>query len=352
MARGGRRRRVLNEEARAASNVQATISMTGGADAPRYGELACIEHHPQISDYVPRRKRAVVAVLASGATTGALTLALRHGAEGIAGNVPGVNATQLAEQLAGGVVAWTSAIAMLAVAGLARLAYSLRRHRVDDVRGRYRVWKWVIGGAAALSVNAVVGVQSLVSSVALAATGWSLTASGAEWWLTPTTIVGVWIAVRLALEIAESRGSLTMMIVAAACYAAAGAGFLGWSPVWLGAWGDALTWAAPLVGHAFALAGMMWFARYVVLDVQGLIEHSPRPTAETKKQPPADKAADSKAIDHSAAPATIPARREPAAAARWQQDVEDEADDEDESAGQYLSKSERKRQRKQQRRAA
>jgi hypothetical protein len=110
----------------------------------------------------------------------------------------------------------------------------------------------------------------------------------------------------------------------------------------------------PLAGHGFALAGMMSFARYVVLDVQGLIEHSPRPTAaEPKPQAIASITGDAKAVSQSTAPATIPARRtaaEAAPAARW--DANDDAESDEEDAGQFLSKSERKRLRKQQRRAA
>lgn len=357
IARGGRRRRVLNEEARAAAGVAAAISMSTveGAEAPRYGELAGVEHHPQITDYVPRRKRTVLATLAGGAVVAAGAVVMQHGAADIAAVVPGVTAEQLSEQLAGGVAAWTSAIALLTIAGLARLVYSLRRHRVDDTRGRYRVWKWITGGALALSANAIVGVQTVVASVATAVTGWSLTAGGAEWWLAPAALVGAWIAVRLARETAESRSSLSMFIAAMGCYGLAAAGALGWAPTFLGGWSDVLVIAAPIVGHAFALAGMMWFGRYVVLDVQGLIDHAPRPAKAPRKSKIAaeETAAEKAAAENKPTIPMAPARRdaEPvkAPAAAWDDDSEaDEGDD----AGQHLSKSERKRLRKQQQRRA
>jgi hypothetical protein len=367
IARDGRRRRVLNEEARAAAGVAASLSMNTneGAEAPRYGEQASIEHHPQISDYVPRRKRAVLATLAGGAGVAATTLVAQHSAATIAGAAPGVTAEQFGGQLAGGAAAWMSAVALLAIAGLARLVFSLRRHRVGDVRGRYRVWKWIVGGAAALSVNAVVGLHTVLAAAAVAATGWSLTARGAEWWLAPAALVGGWIAVRLARETAESRGSLALFAAALACYGVGAAGALGWAPAALGAWSDALTTCGPIVGHAFALAGMMWFARYVVLDVQGLIDHAPRAAKAPRKR---EAAADEPAAE--AAKPTIAIAATPAAAARrdsapapaavakpaipeaaWDDDAAD-ADAEDDGAGQYLSKSERKRLRKQQQRRA
>jgi hypothetical protein len=354
-ARGGRRRRVLNDEARTAAGLHATVVMSNHdqAEAPRYGEMASIEHHPQITDYVPRRKRAVLATLAGAGAVAVGGQALVHFAPLAEGALPGVATSNVAAQIAGGLTAWTSAVALLAIAGLARLVLSLRRHRVDDVRGRYRVWKWVAAGALAGSVNAVVGMQAIVASAATAATGWSLTAGGAEWWLAPLALAGGWIAVRMMLEIAESRSSLTMMIVAGACYAVAAAGGLGWAPAALGSWSGVLTGALPLAGHAMALAGMMLFARYVVLDVQGLIDHAPKPVKAPKKaKAPKKEAAEAPAIAGSTA--TAPAKREqaPAAASRWEE-ADDAEEDEDGESDQYLSKSERKRLRKaQQRRAA
>jgi hypothetical protein len=351
IARDGRRRRFLNDESRITAGAQAALAINtvDSADAPRYGEMASIEHHPQISDYVPRRKRAVLAALAGGAAVAGGAEALTHSAIAIASALPGASPEQVSAQLAGGLVAWTSAIALLAVAGLARLIYSLRRHRVDDVRGRYRIWKWIAWGGLGLSVNAVVGLHTIVASVAATATGWSLTAGGAEWWLAPLALVGGWMAVRLALETGESRSSLAMLVLAGGCYLIGAAGALGWTPAWIGPWDDALVNAVPLMGHALAVAAMMLFARYVVLDVQGLIDHAPRPA----KQPAAKKQATAPSlVSADAAPLS---RREaaPAVAARQQTLEEDEEDAEDEEAnGRFLSKSERKRLRKQQQRRA
>ena len=356
-ARGGRRRRVLNEEARSAAGVHSFTSMNthDGAEAPRYGELACIEHHPQISDYVPRRKRTMLATLVAGVTVAAAGEALTHGADRIAGVLPGVDASQISVQLAGGVKAWISAISLLAIAGLARLVFSLRRHRVDDVRGRYRVWKWIAWGGVAASVNAGIGLHTIIAGAARAATGWSLTPGAAEWWLAPLALIGGWIAMRMLLEIGESRISAAIMIAAGACYGVAAAGSLGWSPAALGAWGDVLTGGVPLVGHTLALAGTMLFARYVVLDVQGLIDHTPRP-AKAPRKPKSEAKADAVAKPAVvAAPAVTPApqRRESApAAARLASQDDDDSEEAEDEGGQYLSKSERKRLRKQQQRRA
>ena len=72
MSRGGRRRRVLNDEVRSASGLSLATYQAQHADfeAPRYAEQASVEHHPQVTDFVPRRGRAVLMTLAAGMALG------------------------------------------------------------------------------------------------------------------------------------------------------------------------------------------------------------------------------------------------------------------------------------------
>jgi hypothetical protein len=365
MARVGRRRRVLNDEVRNASGM-AAASYSGALDpdAPRYGEQANIENHPQVTDFVPRRKLAVLTTLLAGVGTAAAAAAIAHYAETIAAALPGVSASELSVGMAGGVSAWTTAIAMLVIAMLAKLTFSLRRHRVDDYAGRYRVWKWIGFGALAMSVNAVAPIHGLLAKAAVTATGWSLTAAGAEWWLAPLALVGGWIFVRLLLEIGESRSSLAFTLAAAICYGAAAVGVLGFMPAIAEPWGSIVTNAMPLVGATFALTGMMVFARYVVLDVQGLIDHAPRPVVEKPAKPERHEAkSETKAEARPAAPVATPAKATPAsapavAAATSRQteeshdeDWSDDAEEDDGYGNRKLSKADKKRLRRQNRAA-
>src|SRR5262249_6251540 len=109
--------------------------------------------------------------------------------------------------------------------------------------------------------------------------------------------------------------------------------------------------ALTLAGHVLALATMMLYARYVVLDVQGLIEHKPRRPA------PAPKSRATKEMSHAAAApagaassaATAPAAKravELKPAPQWDEDDEAGDADDDEPGDRRLSKAERKRLRK------
>jgi hypothetical protein len=349
MARGGRRRRVLNEEVRGASTVNlASYSSACEEEAPRYGEQANVEHHPQVTDFVPRKMRSMLAMLSVGVGVAAGAEAVAHYADPIAEHLPGVTATELRQQLAGGAVAWMSAATLLTAAMLAKLVYSLRRHRVDDYQGRYRVWRRVGWIAIIASIDSVVGAHTLIAQTVVAATGYSLTPTGQEWWLAPTAIVGIWIFVRLTLEIAECRLATGALIMAAGCYGAAAAGTLGWSPSALGGWSDAFTTALPLVGHTIGLVGLMIFARYVVLDVQGLIEHAPRlvaPAAKPRRVEPRDA--------QETATLPTPAARSTQAIKPNYHAGDDMDDEEQEDSGNFhkLSKAERKKLRRQNRAA-
>lgn len=354
MARGGRRRRVLNDEVRSASGANASAYVGGlDPDAPRYGEQANIENHPQVTDFVPRRKLAVLTTLLAGAGTAAAAAAIAHYAEPISARLPGVAASDLSDGLAWGVTAWSSAIAFVMIAMMAKLTYSLRRHRVDDYAGRYRVWKWIGWGALAASINAVTPMHTLFAKAAANATGWSMSATGAEWWLAPLALVGGWIFVRLLLEINESRPATAFTLCGAACYAVGSAAAIGWAPSALGSWSHALGEGMPLVGTTFGLAGMMVFARYVVLDVQGLIDHS-RPVVAEKPAKP------EKAEAVAPVPAAVPVAAAPAIVAESTSHHEEEShddewadadEDDDEFGNRKLSKAEKKRLRRQNRAA-
>jgi hypothetical protein len=351
MARDGRRRRVLNDEFRSASNLSlAAYSTAAEPGAPRYGEQASVENHPQITDYVPRRKRAVMVTLLAGLGVSAGAGALVHFAEPIASWLPGSPSSQVLSNIAVGAGAWASVAALLLCATLAKLIYSLRRHRVDDYAGRYRVWRWVVGGALLASISVTVGIGDAITTLCVAATGKSLSATGAEWWLIPLAVVGAWIGVRLMFEISESRSSLVMFFAAACCYAGAAVGACGWSPQGLGVWGDAVLGGLPLAGHTFALAGLMIFGRYVVLDVQGLIEHKPRTVREKsqKKAAPAPAVKLAATPSHEAA-AKLGARIESKFVGGEESEIEGEQRGDEQ--GRKLSKAERKALRRERRAA-
>ena len=280
-ARIGRRRRVLNEEVLTASALGIAARSRDDltrqpGDTPRYGAGANIENHPQITDYVPRRYRMIASVVLVGMGLGVCGELIAADAPALSKLVGSVSPTELTATLADGLVAWVSAVALLVTACYARLIYSLRRHRVDDSRGRYRVWRLVAGVSVVLSANAFVGGHTLVARALGHLTGWSVLPGSVGWWLAPAALLGGWLLVKLMLEATECRTALVAYTLALACFFAAGLACC-WLPAWATPWHDSLGRMVPLAGNIFLTAGTLLFARYVVLDVQGLIDHGPSP---------------------------------------------------------------------------
>ena len=344
-AREGRRRRVLNEEVLSASNI-AAYSGSGHTeiepgDTPRYGVGANIENHPQVTSFVPRRFRTLFLIALLGLGVGVCAELTAHYAEPLSKLVEVVSPAEIIEVFSNRLVAWTSAFVLLLAAGYTRLIFSLRRHRVDDYRGGYRMWRTAGWAAIGLSLNAVLGGHELVARCLGNLVDWQLLPANAGWWLAPAALLGGWLLVKLVVDVSECRSALVVFLLAAVCLVVAGVHSAGWSPAWAAGWPGALGRALPLAGHTLLLVGSLLFARYVVLDVQGLIEH---PVVEVSRAVPA-----AKAQDALARVAVVEESVE--ASSTWVDGSEPEADYGDESE-RRLSKAERKRLRKQKNRRA
>lgn len=274
--RDSRRRRVLNDESRLGSTLG--IVRDGDDDEsstpPRYGERALVHHHPLVSDLVPRRKRSVLAlaVCLLGVAAGAEAL-LQIRPDAPTG-LPGVATADL-HAVGHGLILWTTALTGLVGFLLCRFIYSLRRHRVDDRRGSYRVWRVAAWACVVWPLCAATQLHAVGGRAAAAATGWQLTAGATEWWLAPAMLVSAWIGYRLLGEMKESQGAAALLLIALACYSFAAVASGGWILAVWEPWSSSMVRTLPLVGHVIALTGLTGFARYVVLDVQGLVDHAP-----------------------------------------------------------------------------
>jgi hypothetical protein len=272
-----------------------------------------------------------------GIAVGAIAELTAHYSGPLSELIKVVTATEIIDVVSNRLVAWTSAMLLLLTAAYMRLVFSLRRHRVDDLRGRYRVWRTASWAVVILSLNAVLGAHSLVARYFGSLVEWQLLPSHVGWWLVPAALVGGWIGFKLIADIRECRGALMSYLLAATCLIAAGIHCAGWSPLWAADWPESLSRSLPMVGYTLILVGSLLYARYVVLDVQGLIEHqSPRVDDMDPAEPAQIKLA---------APEELEAETEDSDTT-WVDGTEPE-DDYQQQPTRRLSKAERKRLRKQ-----
>jgi hypothetical protein len=380
LGRNDRRRRVLNEDALAASTshvaLRARDGDTGTVEiAPRYSDAAGVEHHPQVTDFLPRRYRTIAGVGLAGVAVSGAVVALDWCAIPWASRLGFSEAVPLAIGVADGLAAWLSAALLLLTAATCLLIYSLRRHRIDDFRGRYRVWLAAAVAGVLLSADSIAPVHELLAVVATHLTQHGALRDHAAWWLAVAGAPLAWIGVRVLLDARESMLAAVALIAAFACYTLSLASYLAGWPVANPAGEMLVTVGARLLGNWMLLVGVASYGRFVVLDVQGLIAKqrrrprrrkvkAPEKESMVTKSAPVGRSSDVPKTNEGAAAAagnsirsfrqnlnsTRPTAAEQASATGWVDGSEPEQDDYGDDDGNRgdskLSKSERKRLRK------
>lgn len=365
-----RRRRVLKDEVLAASNHHAALRAVSeaslAADAPRYSDAAGVENHPQVTDFVPRRYRTIVTLLLIGlGTTGGLA-ALDYFSSTI-GQACCVRSVAALEMTApGSLASWACAVVLLLASAICLLIYSIRRHRIDDFRGRYRVWFLASIACLTMSANSVTGLHEVVADLLTHVTGWSALREGAAWWLLVPGLPIAWVMLRSLYDTRECRFGAALLGVGLTSYAAALCVFLGLCPITDSHLASLTAGTALMAGHWLVLASVVSYARFVVLDAQGLIAVPRRVTAKktekaaaksTAARPmtdlPATKSKPSVLTAGGYSRPVIQAAKTPADSSRWvdgsrpEREHYDDEDEDDSSGGdRKLSKADRKRLRK------
>ncbi len=355
-----RRRRMLSEDWHQpqgdAPRAQSELNLL--AEPRRYTDAASVENHPQVTDFVPRRFRSYLALVG-------LAVAAMGGLAALHLQVAPLSESFAAIQLGSpqGLDRWLLSL-LLGLCGLvAGLVYSLRRHRVDDYRARYRVWLWVIGLCLLASVNAVSDLHRPIAQLLAQATGWSALPHAAVWWLLPTALVAGWVGLRLAIDVAECRAALATLLLAAGAFVFASLPSLGWSPLANAQLAALLPSLAALSAGLLLALSLTLYARFVVLDVQGLIEHRARSAEETPKSEAATSAPREQTCTTNRASSSSAKRgtqrsaqsgdSKDSSAGEWIDGSDPEADGyEEQPQRKRLSKAQRKRLRKQHERRA
>jgi hypothetical protein len=369
--RNGRRRRVLNEEVLSASAshlaVHAMARDDEASDAPRYSDAAGVENHPQVTDFVPRRYRTIALLLLGGISTSCVLGLLDYFHPPIAARLGLAHVVALDMTAGNSISAWVQSIVSLGSSGLCLLIYSIRRHRIDDIRGRYRIWQAAMVACLLLSVNSVAGLHQTVADVLGNLTGWTALPGGAIWWLVLGGVPVVWIVVRTLLDIRECRLSSALLVGAVVCYLVSVTSFLGVQSLGNARFEVVVTNTTLLLGHWLVFAAAVSQARFVILDAQGLIAIRQRVVRQLKsrsaksipddtEQPTSDNephdlpraVSSHRRSARSASAANRPATEDWVDGTRPERDLYDDGDGDDGGPddGRRLSKSERKRMRK------
>lgn len=287
--RDDRRRRALSDVA--SVSAVPPVARKGATPRPADAYTAAARRENQLGwiDLVPHRHRGLAAWLGIGAgiigTEIWLFAASRTWA--IEGAIDAFSLTSR-QSLA----AWTGSLILALATGLSLLIYSLRRNKLDDYRGRYRVWLSAAATWLVLSLNAAAPTQEPLRAALAEATGRVGWRDGALWWMIPA---GVWMGlliVRLGLETRACRTACGAVAGASGCWIAAL--LIEYIPVPVSEFQfELLVGGLRLAGYWLLWFGLLAFARHVVLDANG--ELAPRRGRTRRRHSPP--AADEPEVD-------------------------------------------------------
>lgn len=386
-----RRRRLLSEEsAQAPTATAARTTPTANAPARPTGDSgaatserrrpaverkasagASVQRTLRLGELVPRRWSRVTMALVATAAWLALLLAVHHfGPRGLARWTDGAVAFPEALYLDafGSLARFSYSLAMIAAAVIAHVIYSIRRHKVDDYRGRYRVWIWAAVGWLVLAIDKSTGLHTFARDLLVHFSGRTLWGDGSLWWLSAYGVYFGTVGLRMLLDLRGSR--LATVTLLTGFSALLGAAVLQLGLVHLPQSVDAILVEEGLeLGACWTLLwAMLLQARYVMLDAEGLIAARPRREKPRRKAEPAG---DTTRTRPTPAATGSTASREPASsgvprplgsgrpertttavlnrASLASRDEEDDEEVDEDSPRHRLSKAERKALRRQQR---
>jgi hypothetical protein len=264
--------------------------------AQRYTASAKRENHGRTTDLLPRRMLpltmwyALGLILAAGLLFGFSSQRPTE-AVGVSGMAELLDASK-----GGSLAGWFSSMAFLLSAVASVLIYSVRRHKVDDYRGRYRLWLWCALAWVAMSIDATANLHAPLSRAMAKATGWSALPDSAAWW------IGIWgtiltiLSLRLWFEMRECRIAMIAMLAVDALWITGLSIDFGWMPQSLMNATNASLVAVGcrLVAQVTLLMAIGLYARFVLLDAEGLLKARTAKAKREKatKKPKAEKATD------------------------------------------------------------
>jgi hypothetical protein len=109
---------------------------------------------------------------------------------------------------------WFTSALLIVSTGASLLIYQLRRYRLDDYHGRYRLWRLVILVFLLAGINSVVALIDWGGALLDAGFGQRVALSGSDWIRLILSLSGAVLALRLAVEVHRSRFALISMLVA------------------------------------------------------------------------------------------------------------------------------------------
>lgn len=245
----------------------------------RYPKDGFLDRQPRLTDLIPTRLWVCALIFLAG-------LGVIAGLEALYCWMPRFSQVATDGRIAafdldgeGSLAVWVSSMTLALAAMVAAVIYTVRRHRIDDYQGYYRIWLWAAACWLVMSVDETGSLHEGFKEMMAHATGTRLSGDGSLWWVAPYFLVLAAVGLRLLADMRDCLLAAAAFLATAVCYAAAVAFQLGWIMPESGARGVMFEEGAELLGDLLLLMSMLLYARFVILEAQGCLQPSRRNTA-------------------------------------------------------------------------
>jgi hypothetical protein len=233
-----------------------------------YGDAEFLENQLRLTDLVPRRMLSALLLLAVGvAVIGCLVMLYVAAPKIIPTTAGGHGIAALGKP--GGLGNWVASLLLLQGSFFALVVYTIRRHKVDDYHGRYRVWLWAAACCFLMATDAAAGLHSTFQQALVAWTHSRIVGDGSIWWIAPSILLIGWVAVRLLIDMRPSRLSTAAIVLAAIAYFTALTASSTVVRMPSETARSAFVYISLLGGHLLLAWSMALHARFVLLDAEG-----------------------------------------------------------------------------------
>ncbi len=168
---------------------------------------------------------------------------------------------------------WIICILLAGCSGTSLLIYQLRRHRNDDYRGQYRLWRLVLVLLMIASVHSLVGLVDWGGALLDGVLGKRVALNGNDWLRLVVGIGSAILALRLIAEVRRSRWALTWLM--AACVFLAIPETVNWNMMaveTIGRW--TLVTSAPILGCTALFLSLIGYLRMLLRQVRRIEDDS------------------------------------------------------------------------------
>ena len=246
-----------------------------------YADAALAEQQPRITDLLPIRLRTLALWFACGFVAIAAHAGLTsfyH--DRLAGRQLPFDQL-LNPQAPGSLSSWTASVMLIVAALLSTLIFWIRRHKIDDYRGRYRMWIYITGALIVASLDSAVDLRGTL----VVAAQQTLPESTSPLFLQAGfAMIGLAIGVRLIIEMRSSRAAVTWLVAAMALHVLAG--LVHWNVVSVPQieLASVATSTLALSGYWLLTMSLVVYGRYVFLEAQGLLATAEGVSVDTQAE--------------------------------------------------------------------